>query len=101
MGACLTLASMGNCTTVTSKLAVAIQGHRFAITMKDLIDQVTIAFNKNPPNKIKDGFITLQSCLEEILKPNRSNLYKISHMKNSVFKLKKNHKTQYLFQLKQ
>ena len=46
----------------------------------ELIQQVERAFNEYPPHKIAYGFITLQSCLEEILKSDGNNTYRIPHM---------------------
>jgi hypothetical protein len=38
------------------------------------------AYEEFPPRKIDFGFITLQSCLDEILSSNGDNTYKIPHM---------------------
>jgi hypothetical protein len=54
--------------------------HGFANTIDGLIAQVITAYEEFPPRKIDFGFITLQSCLDEILSSNGDNTYKIPHM---------------------
>jgi hypothetical protein len=52
----------------------------FACEIDGLIRQVERAYEEFPARKIDFGFLTLQSCLEEILLSNGDNKYKIPHM---------------------
>ena len=54
--------------------------HGFATDIDGLIDQVKRAWDEFPPEKIDDNFLTLQCCLDEILKCGGGNNYKIPHM---------------------
>jgi hypothetical protein len=54
--------------------------HGFAIDIDGLIMQVSRAYNKFFPRKMDFGFLTLQSCLDEILVSNGNNSYKKPHM---------------------
>ena len=51
-----------------------------ANTIDGLIQQVMEAFADFDPRKIDYGFLTLQCCLDDILKTNGNNNYKIKHM---------------------
>ena len=46
----------------------------------ELIEMVTMCFNEYPTNKINRIWLTYQSCLNEIIKCNGHNTYKIPHM---------------------
>jgi hypothetical protein len=52
----------------------------FALEIDGLIAQVTRAYVEFPSRKIDFGFLTLQSCLAEILLSHGDNQYKIPHM---------------------
>jgi hypothetical protein len=52
----------------------------FALEIDGLIEQVNRAYKDFPSQKIDFGFITLQSCLQEILLSNGGNEYKIPHI---------------------
>jgi hypothetical protein len=54
--------------------------HGFAIDINGLIMQVSRAYDEFCPRKIDFGFLTLQSCLDEILVSNGNNSYKKTHM---------------------
>ena len=54
--------------------------HGFANEINGLVAQVTRAYCDFPPRKIDFGFLTLQSCLEQILICNGDNNYKVPHM---------------------
>ena len=55
--------------------------HGFALEIDGLVAQVRRAYTEFPPRKIDFGFLTLQSCLEEILVSHGDNEYKIPHMR--------------------
>jgi len=46
----------------------------------ELIEMVTMCYNEYPTNKINRIWLTYQSCLNEIIKCNGHNNYKIPHM---------------------
>ena len=46
----------------------------------ELIEMVTMCYNEYPTNKINRIWLTYQSCLNEIIKCNGHNTYKIPHM---------------------
>jgi hypothetical protein len=48
--------------------------------MDDLISNVVQKFNEYDPRLLKRVFLTLQSCLIEVMKIRGSNRYKIPHM---------------------
>jgi hypothetical protein len=52
----------------------------YASEIDGLIEQVIRPYNKFPPRKIDFGFLTLQSCLQEIILFNGENTNKIPHM---------------------
>jgi hypothetical protein len=52
----------------------------FALEIDGLIKQVTRAYKESPSWKIDFGFLTLQSCLQEIIMSNCGNEYKIPHI---------------------
>ena len=54
--------------------------HGYAVTIDGLVAQVIRAYNEFCPRKIDFAFLTLQSCLDEILASNGNNTYKIPHM---------------------
>jgi hypothetical protein len=54
--------------------------HGFAMDIDGLIMQVSRAYDEFCPRKIDFGFLTLQSCLDEILVSNGNNTYKIPHV---------------------
>jgi hypothetical protein len=54
--------------------------HGFATEIDGLIAQVVRAYDEFPTRKINFGFLTLQSCLDEILCSNGGNTYSIPHM---------------------
>jgi hypothetical protein len=51
-----------------------------AKTVDELIEQVEQAFHALDPKSIDCNFLTLQSCLDEIVKRHGSNEYKIPHL---------------------
>ena len=53
---------------------------RFATTIDGLIDQVLRAYREFDPMKISKGYLTLQSCMDEILNHHGSNDYKVPHI---------------------
>jgi hypothetical protein len=58
-----------------------------ARTIDGLIQQVYDAFEEFDPRKIDFGFITLQTCMNDILKAYGNNNYKISHIgKNELLR---------------
>ena len=54
--------------------------HGFANDINGLITQVMRAYNEFPPRKIDFGFLTLASCMDEIICSNGENSYSIPHM---------------------
>ena len=54
--------------------------HGFATKIDGLIAQVMRAYNEFCPRKIDFSFLTLHSCLDEILASNGGNSYSIPHM---------------------
>jgi hypothetical protein len=54
--------------------------HGFVNKINGLVAQVTRAYHDFPPRKIDFGFLTLQSCLEQILICNEDTNYKVPHM---------------------
>ena len=54
--------------------------HGFANEINGLIAQVMRAYDNFPPRKIDFGFLTLASCLDEIICSNGDNSYSIPHM---------------------
>jgi hypothetical protein len=54
--------------------------HGFANRINGLIAQVTQAYRDFSPRKVDFGFLTLQSCLEQMLITNGRNTYRIPHM---------------------
>ncbi|XP_010474143.1 PREDICTED: uncharacterized protein LOC104753613 [Camelina sativa] len=53
-------------------------------TIKDLVCAVEESFERYPTNHVNRIFLTLQSCMLEIMKVVGSNKYKIPHMKKST-----------------
>ena len=51
-----------------------------AVTIDGLIQQVNDAFEEFNPRKIDYGFITLQTCMDDILTAYGNNNYKITHI---------------------
>ena len=56
-------------------------------TIDGLIAQTLQAFAEFEPQKIDFGFLTLQSCLDDILTCNRGNDYKLRHIGKSAMLL--------------
>jgi hypothetical protein len=54
--------------------------HGFAYEINGLIAQVMRAYNDFPAQKIDFGFLTLASCLDEIICSNGDKIYSIPHM---------------------
>jgi hypothetical protein len=48
--------------------------------MDDLIQNVTIEYENYNPVILNQVFLTLQSCMIQVLKDNGGNKYKIAHM---------------------
>jgi hypothetical protein len=58
--------------------------HGFAYEINGLVQQVTRAYRDFPTRRIDFGFLTLQSCLEQILLSNGGSTYDIPHMGKRV-----------------
>ena len=53
-------------------------------TVEDLVHAVEESFNEYPTERINYIFLTLQTCMKEIMKVGGKNTYKIPHMKKAT-----------------
>lgn len=62
----------------------ALQHHVCPKTVEDLVTAVEEAYDEYPPNLVNRVFLTLQSCMIEIMKIGGGNNYKIPHLKKDT-----------------
>ena len=65
----------------------AIQALQYQVcpkTIQELISAVEASFDEYPSTQVNRIFLTLQTCMQEIMRVQGENKYKIPHMKKSV-----------------
>lgn len=53
-------------------------------TIEELVSAVENSFDEYPTNLVNRIFLTLQSCMQEIMKVQGKNTYKIPHLKKAI-----------------
>lgn len=66
----------------------ALQQHVCPRTVEELVTAVEEAYDEYPPNLVNRVFVTLQSCMQEIMKIGGGNNYKIPHRRKTHWKEK-------------
>lgn len=71
----------------TSRLGSCQWDEGYQVTIDGLIGQVERAFESFDPRSIDKGFLTLQTCMDEIQQIHGDNAYKIPHIgKDSILR---------------
>ncbi|ETV90033.1 hypothetical protein H310_15136 [Aphanomyces invadans] len=62
----------------------SLQSNHHSRTVEDIVAATMDAWNVVDPSTLSRNFMTLQACFQEVIRSDRSNNYKIPHLKKSM-----------------